>query len=484
MPGLIASAILICLSFPNPWNIYGFGPLAWIALIPLLSILHGRSLKSRLCLGFLHGILTYSLLLQWLWPVHAAGTLLFVLALTLQTVIFALLYKSPTDNQRCFYAAAAWVSSEWMRTLILQGFYWGISYSQSFEPALIQTAAYAGSYGVSFVIVLVNCFLWKAFQNPPGRKVSILWALAIFAAVYIAGAMRLNSVSHNKYSTAVCAIQPNISPEEKQSLDDFDANIEMHVTLTNKALADVKTDIIVWPETSFPADIFKDSLWYPRLQKFAAQNNSVFVFGAVPFNKDKSFNSAAVLNRHGVLEGRYDKQFLVPISEYRPAKGFFGLFEGHGFDFTPGTRSDVFAVDGVSPSFGIMICSETCYPAFARRLVQQGADFILVMLNDGWFTQPAAIMMHAQNAVMRAVETGVEIVSVGNTGWTGRIDAHGAMGSNEQLPLQKTASGIFHVEGHRRSTIYSRIGDFFAEACGLFVIIFSIFELRRARRQL
>ena len=33
MPGLIASVILICLSFPNPWNIYGFGPLAWIALI-------------------------------------------------------------------------------------------------------------------------------------------------------------------------------------------------------------------------------------------------------------------------------------------------------------------------------------------------------------------------------------------------------------------------------------------------------------------
>lgn len=483
MPGLIASAILICLSFPNPWNIYGFWSLAWVALIPLLALLHCRSLKNRLFLGFLHGILTYSLLLQWLWPVHATGTMLFVLALTIQSVIFALLYKSPTDFQRCLYAAAAWVSSEWIRTVILQGFYWGISYSQSFEPALIQTAAWTGSYGISFVIVLVNCLLWNAFQNPSERKALIIWALAIFAVVYMAGAVRLNSAAYNKSSTAVCAIQPNISPEEKQSLEDFDANIESHVTLTNKTLADVKTDIIVWPETSFPADIFKDALWYPHLQKIAAENNALFVFGAVPYVDEKSFNSAVVLNRQGVLQGKYDKQFLVPISEYRPRGGFFGLFEGHGFDFTPGTKSDVFAVDGASTRFGIMICSETCYPAFARQLVRKGADFILVMLNDGWFTQPAAIMMHAQNAVMRAVETGVEIVSVGNTGWTGRIDALGVMGSNDQLPLQTTASGIFYVEGHSRSTIYSRIGDFFAEACGLFVIIFSIFELRRARRQ-
>jgi apolipoprotein N-acyltransferase len=482
IPSLGFSAILICLSFPNQWNIYGFWPLAWIALVPLFAALHGRSLKIRFFLGLLHGVLTYSLLLQWLWPVHAAGTVLFVLALAIQSVVFVLLYKSPTDFQRCLYTAALWAAAEWVRTLILQGFYWGIAYSQSFEPALIQTAAWTGPYGVSFVIVLVNCLVWKAFQNPPGRRVAIVWALAVFAALYTAGVISLKSAAKVASSTAVCAVQPNISLQEKQSIENFDANIEAQVLLTNKTLTDAKADVIVWPETAFPADIFKDSVWYPRLQKTAVQNNAGFVFGAVPFINGKSFNSAVVLNSHGVPTGVYDKQFLVPISEYRPRGGFFGLFKGHGFDFTPGGRSNIFSVDARS-RFGIMICSETCYPGFARRLVHQGAEFIVVMLNDGWFTRPAAIMMHTQNAVMRAVESGVEIVSVANTGWTGRIDARGVMKSDEQLPLQTAASGIFHVEGKSRPTLYIRIGDFFAEACSLFVIIFSIFELRRSRQQ-
>lgn len=481
------SALLVYLSFPNVFNIDGFWPLAWIALLPLMKALEGRSPGQRAAIGILYGTSLYSFLLSWLFGAHPAGAVLFIVAMAVQPVLFALFYTrklqtltGTTSWASIIYVAALWAATEWVRALMLGGFAWGISYSQSFNPALIQLASASGLYGVSFVIVMVNVLVGRAIAIKTQRRLMLALAFTVFISVYMSGMWRLSRAQTVGTSLKVCAVQPNISPHKKSSHRDFDENIRLHLDLTERSVSKREPDVIVWPETAFPADIFKDGLWYPRLRKVASDNNALFVFGAVPVADGKNYNSAVMLDRNGGLAGVYDKRFLVPASEYKPG-GLMGkllspLFDRFGFDFTPGDRLGIFSGDGGKLRFGIMICSETCYPALARALASGGAGWLLAILNDGWFSRPEAVMMHAQNAVFRAVESGRDVVSVGNTGWTGVVNGHGMMRKEQQLSLQQESQGTFVVSSRPKSTLYGKFGDFFAGACGLFVIMHLFFN--------
>ena len=50
-----------------------------------------------------------------------------------------------------------------------------------------------------------------------------------------------------------------------------------------------------------------------------------------------------------------------------------------------------------------------------------GAKFFAFITNDSWFSESVEAQQHAWQAVARAVETGVPIVRVGNSGVTGVV---------------------------------------------------------------
>lgn len=493
---VVLSALLVYLSFPNLWSIYGFWPLAWVSVIPLIKALEGQSLLRRFGIGFLYGLILYVLLLLWLFPVHVLGASIFVLAMSIQPVLFSVLYSrsvmrtlvdpqnSPSRNlASVIFVPALWAASEWARTMALGGFAWGIAYSQSFQPAFIQLASAAGLYGVSFVLILVNVLTYRFMRAHDLRALAA--AVGVVSLLCVSGQWRLSTPESGHPIFTVCAVQPNLTPHMKSSDQDFDDNIRLHVELTVKSVAGQEPDVIVWPETAFPADISKDRFWYPRFGKIASGNNALFVFGAAPVIDGKNYNSAVVLDDSGAFAGVYDKQFLVPVSEFKPGGIFTFLspaFEGFGFDFSAGGQPGLFSSRDGKIRFGMMICSETCYPSLTRQLSNSQALWMIAILNDGWFARPEAIMMHAQNAVFRAVESGRDFVSVGNTGWTGRIDGYGVMRPDQQLPLERQAQGAFHVSSRQKNTLYSKIGDFFAGACGLFVIMFLIFQPRTRKK--
>ncbi len=492
----VLGALVVYLSFPNIWSVYGYWPLAWVSVIPLIKALEGQGPVRRLAIGFLYGLILYTLLLLWLFPVHVLGASAFILAMSVQPVLFSVLYSravtrflvdpqssSVRNIASVIFVPALWAASEWARTAVLGGFAWGIGYSQSFQPAFIQLAAAAGLYGVSFAVILVNVLLYRCLRVRDLRALAA--AVLVVVLLYASGQWRLSTPESGNLILTVCAVQPNIPPHKKSSDQEFDDNIRLHVDLTGKSVAGQTPDVIVWPETAFPADISKDRFWYPRFGNIASVNNALFVFGAVPSVDGKNYNSAVVLDESGAFAGIYDKQFLVPVSEFKPGgvlKLFRPLFDGYGFDFSAGSRPGLFSNRDGKIRFGMMICSETCYPSLARQLSNSQASWMIAILNDGWFARPEAIMMHAQNTVFRAVESGRDIVSVGNTGWTGRIDAYGVMRHDQQLPLQRQSQGAFQVSSRQKETLYSKIGDFFAGACGLFVIMFLILQKTIRRR--
>ncbi|MBR5457762.1 MAG: hypothetical protein IKV56_03250, partial [Kiritimatiellae bacterium] len=75
--------------------------------------------------------------------------------------------------------------------------------------------------------------------------------------------------------------------------------------------------------------------------------------------------------------------------------------------------------DGVK--IGVAICFEDTDSAQMRALARMGADVLVFITNDSWFSGSDETEQHAWQAVARAVETGLPVIRVGNSGVTGII---------------------------------------------------------------
>ncbi|PIY84512.1 MAG: apolipoprotein N-acyltransferase, partial [Candidatus Omnitrophica bacterium CG_4_10_14_0_8_um_filter_43_18] len=72
---------------------------------------------------------------------------------------------------------------------------------------------------------------------------------------------------------------------------------------------------------------------------------------------------------------------------------------------------------------------EDVFPQISRRFVQNGAQFLVNITNDGWYGASAAPFQHAQASVFRAVENRVPVVRCANTGLSEFIDKNGRITS-------------------------------------------------------
>jgi apolipoprotein N-acyltransferase len=154
-----------------------------------------------------------------------------------------------------------------------------------------------------------------------------------------------------------------------------------------------------------------------------------------------------------------------------------------GYDFAAGTRVGIFALEKekkVQP-FGVAICSEEGYPRLFRELVRKGAGFFVIMLNDGWFRAPEALLLHAEMGIFRAVETHRPLVRVANTGWTVLFDNVGRVKEQGTARIQETGFAFFDVVPTQGETVYVKFGDFFVLGCLGFVIITLYWKVLRRK---
>ena len=92
-----------------------------------------------------------------------------------------------------------------------------------------------------------------------------------------------------------------------------------------------------------------------------------------------------------------------------------------------------------------MICSESAHPALVRQLRRAGASFIVELSNDGWFSDKPSFLLHAQAAVMRAVENRMWVIRAANTGISFAVDPQGVIHTDGNLKLGREGFGIFDI---------------------------------------
>jgi apolipoprotein N-acyltransferase len=142
--------------------------------------------------------------------------------------------------------------------------------------------------------------------------------------------------------------------------------------------------------------------------------------------------------------------------------GWLGsISEAADEDRRRGTEPTLLDAGGVV--VGPLICFESTFPDMTRRLVDLGADVIVVQSATSSFQGSWAPEQHASLAAIRAVESGRSVVHATLTGVSAAFDPEG----HELLWVPTHRRGTYHVEAPISDTItpYVRFGDWVPAAC-------------------
>ena len=176
----------------------------------------------------------------------------------------------------------------------------------------------------------------------------------------------------------------------------------------------------------------------------ASHMNADLLIGMASLIDGKDYNSALLVNANGQSAGLYHKQALVPFAETTPLSAL-GINWGRGYHFSAGKNPGVFKLSHSLELFGVVICSESAHPAIVRQLRRAGVKFLVEISNDGWFTDKPSYMLHAQAAIMRAVENHMWVIRAANTGFSFAVDPDGVVHTDGNLKLGREGFGIFDI---------------------------------------
>ena len=481
----ILTGLLLVLLFPN----FSLGFLAWIALVPLLLVIYEAEPKLSFFLGWLSGIIFFAGLNYWLLVLYSLVNILAILAWTGLAVfeglfigVFALgasiIRRNYAGWVRLFVIPAGWVGLELIRSVGWWGFPWGLlGYSQQPFFALTQIASVTGVYGVSFLIFMLNVSLIEILTAPLEKRRNalryLLVALIVMSNVVIAGSYMLKSTVKNrtakksKSNLRVVAVQGSISQEDKWDPSKEDYIKRTYYRLTDNAKK-YRPYLVVWPETAHPSFLLHDQFYLNRLKLLAKRNDYYLIVGSLHLgDKSRQYNSAIQISPRGRVLKRYEKIHLVLFGEYIPFEfigDIFSRFEKLswlGESIMPGNDYTVFTTE--RGKFSTVICFESADANLCRRMVGKGARLLTVITNDAWFGKTAAAAQHLQISSFRAVENGVYLLQVANTGISGVVDPRGRILTRSSLFKRQLLAG--EVSFKDSKTFYNKWGDVFAYLC-------------------
>jgi apolipoprotein N-acyltransferase len=484
----ILSASLLSFSFSsfNPWLF------AWFGFIPLFIALENKTLFRSFIIGYLCGVIFWSLTIYWLIHVTLLGQIVLILYLAFYFGIFSCvvyLFRFLPPNVSLFFIPCTWVLLEYSRSYLFTGFPWAqVGFSQYKNLPIIQIADITGSWGVSFLVVFVNVVFYLALRKRLKLRIFLICACILFLSLAY-GFYKLSykpDLRCDKELVKVSVVQGNIPQNlkwDKQAAADI---LNNYIELTSIAAKD-GSSLIIWPEASVPA------LWgeasadaqFAQVFSLAGQLNTNLLVGVVSRSGEAYFNSALFIDNLGHPSKIYNKLHLVPFGEYVPFKNTFPFLQTIApiGDIEPGREYTIFRQP---VNFSVLICFEDLFPELSREFIKRGARFLVNITNDAWYKQGSAPYQHFAASVFRAVENRVYLVRAANTGISGFIDPFGRLLSI----VQDAAGKNSFVKGYSsqsiclapiRRTIYNRYGDLFILFCLILDACVIMFVLKKQK---
>lgn len=482
-----STGLALVLAFPGP----DLGPVAFVALVPLLLAVERVRPGRAAALGLLAGLVFFTVHLWW---IDVFGYLaLGALSLAQAAFIAAFAALVPATRRlggwRLLALPACWATLELVRAHApLGGFPWGIlGLSQHDGGPLLPLARVVGVYGLSAVIVAVNLALAEAIRrlatgraegasrdhpaasaqapSAGGRRrlrPAVGW-LALAVALPFAGLAAPAPPPADGPALDLVAVQGNVPgigradrPDQAQADAVTFAN---HVRATEALAAGPAPDLVVWGEGAANDDPERNPELADGIRRAAAAARAPLLVGAsAQGSPGRWANEALLYDRDGRITDRYTKRRLVPFGEYVPGgqvlRRLVPATNQVGVNKHPGHRLAPMTVDGVP--FGTIVCWESAYADDARQLARDGARFLVVITNNSsWGISPGSAQ-HLATSQLRAVEQGRTVVHTALSGISAVIGPDGAV--RQRTGLYEEATVRTAVAPRSGLTPYARFG--------------------------
>ncbi|MCL4540683.1 MAG: apolipoprotein N-acyltransferase [Bacteroidetes bacterium] len=506
----VVSGLLLGFSFPP----FHFEWLAFVGLVPfLIAIDDAPNYKEVFKLTYFSFLVFNVITIYWVggWSTGAdpflliGGAALVIghpLFFAVPMLVYHFVQKRLGKTTALFLFPFLYLSFEHLHSITQVAFPWlTLGYSQSYNLADIQFASYAGLFGVSLQILIVNVLfayalmLWLKDPRQNMKRAGIAFAIGLLFVIIpeIYGSVVLRDARNVKYrrTLRVAVVQPNINPYAKWVA----APDEILHTYKNetKAALSHNPELVVWPETAIPFYILLPPFSYDResLQSFI-DTTGISLLSGVPLahyfadstqagptsHYDEfmneyydAYNGAALFLPHSDEYQTYRKIVLVPFGEripYAEAVPFLikPLKWGVGIsNWSRGKDTTVFRLeDGLR--FSTVICYESVFPGFVREFVKKGADFLVIITNDGWYGKSSGPYQHAAYAIFRAIENRRTVVRSANTGISEFISPYGQY-IGKLTKLDERATLFANIPIDNQMTFYSEHGNWIAHLAEL-----------------
>ena len=531
----LLSAFILWLAWPPiPYS----SPLLFIGFVPLLiaieEVMRGSyTHKGRkiFTLAFITGFLWNTASIYWVYnamsanlPTYAALPISFIpfgLAPVLMATVFWFYYqfrKKMAVGYSFIGLISLWMGYEVLHQSWDLAFPWmtlGNGFANFHQ--LIQWYSFTGVYGGSLWIWLVNILIFL-----------IIWQKRSKISVYAAGKLQLTTgiivllpaiislVQYSRYEehinpSEVAVVQPNIDPYGKFGTITPQEQLETLLTLSGH-IAKPNTEFFIWPETAISGsrgideDRFRAYPHYEKIREFlekypngnilsGIESYRIYDHAQTPTARDYGhgvfldpFNAAILVDGSSKLQF-YHKSKLVPGVEQLPfgeALGFLkplfaqfgGSTGGYGSQEKP---SVLYAQSGIGAA--PVICYESIWGNYVAEYIRQGAQFIAIVTNDGWWGDTSGKDQHLLYAKLRAIENRRWVARSANTGISGFINQRGDIVQQSKWWTPDALTQEINL--NEDLTFYSKHGDwilYLALLGGLFTLVLYVKNIGRAKQ--
>ncbi len=517
LAGVIGSAALFGW-YARGGNAYVLG---FVALVPWLLVLDTTStLAGAARSGVAMSIAFVAAVFAWFgvaigaYTGIGAGTGLFVVLaaaplLQLQILVFALVRHRVGRRYglslRALAGASAWVATEWLVPKLL-----GDTIGHGVFPSLQlrQIADVGGAAGITFLLILINEAIAAAIAHRRDGARALVRPLAIAGGVLALmtgyGLIRLSTLTapHEgaDRSLRIGMVQSNIVDYERlrQEMGAYAVVrhvLDTHYAMSREAIDTHYVDALLWSETVYPTTFAhpksEDGDTLDReILDFVSAAGVPLVFGTYDRDAAGEYNAAAFVEPKSGPIGFYRKTDPFPLTEYVPR-----WLDGPTFrrwlpwtgTWQPGSGARVFPLrltDGREIPVLPMICLDDVDSRLAIDGARQGAQVILGMSNDSWFTaHPVGARLHLSVAAFRSIETRLPQLRVTANGVSAAIDVTGTVVASTAMSEQTLLIGEVSVR-QPPATLMVAWGDWVGRAGLVFLLLIAAFSaMQRLRRR-
>lgn len=518
----LLSAFLLWLAWPPmPFTT----PLLLIGLVPLFIALNAISNDSGNKQGkriFLTAGLTFlvwnTASIYWVYNAISAynGPLValpvslipFGLGALLMTFAFWLYYRlGKYVNKKMAYLGliSFYIALEYLQQIWDLAFPWmTLGNGLAGMHQLAQWYDYTGVYGGSLWILLSNILAFEAYQKFRSQtgylrfRTAGIWALVVIIPI---------SISLTKYFTAVqkgtpsnvVVVQPNIDPYQK--LENIPPAEQIRIlTHLSDSIGQTNTEYFIWPETAIPnyadEDRIRSNNDFITLQNFLSKyKNGTLITGieSIKIYQDKRTITSKFDNQRGIYFDNfntamqvensanvqfYHKSKLVPGVEKMPFPKVFSFLDGvfaqlggtvggWGWQDKP---SVLYAQSGIGVA--PVVCYESLWGDWIGEQVKDGAQFIAIITNDGWWGNTSGKDQHMMYAKLRAIETHRDVARSANTGISCFINQRGDITQSTKWWTRTALKANINLNDE--ITFYVKSGDLIAKLLSITTILLAL----------